>query len=530
MAKKSEAGASSSHGSMDFSAVIGKAAAHSRDDILRYSPIDEATKYAAKAVRMEREWENVIGRARDGLLKEDAASLYHALFDDFVGKIESGDKSPARARILEHIAYRGFGMTPEHFSVRRPPSGGAGRYRVTIDRAALESHLRENVAGGGFLREYRAAPSAKTWRVAGSDVSQHMSAVPIPGRFFRWTAPFALNNAAGSLVTIKGGKPQFEPLLNPKPDDELLRWMLVDPSYLDDLEASDYAACLLSAMDVGHYKFDLTHLLKNDRNVPDVIFRDGGVYPHDAYLDNYVRDDRRGEFVREAVRELLNCFSYVRNLGVRTTYCGVAKSVQMKVFSAALDWFIADRIDKEWDAFGYNLNDGMAMSILLSHPSFKADSGGVVGTCLLSRSFVARANLNRKMRRGESLDDYFGRFENENPGFDTAPFRGLCDIGRLHMFYMGHSASPQQRLPRYEFFHHDGMPDPVKTAESVFAALRACGLDIDREHSHMSKDEIAYLLPGPVLEAHNLSKQVGKHIDQQTGAKIMARFKAAIAM
>lgn len=530
MAEQPESAQFPPEGNMEFAAVMKTAAVRSRDDILRYSPIDETTKYAAKAVWMEREWENVIGKARDGLLQEDAADLYLSVFDDFIGKIQAGDKAPARARILEHIAYRGFGMTSADFSVRRPPRGGAGRYRVDLDRAALESRLRENIAGGNFLREYRAAPPASTLRVAGSDVSQHMSSVPVPGRFFRWTAPFALNNAAGALAIVKGGKTQFENLFDPKPNDELLRWMLVDPSYLDDLEPSDYAACLLSAMDVGHYKFDLTHLLKNDRNVPDVVFRDGSVYPHDAYLDNYVRDDRRGEFVREAVRELLNCFSYARNLGGRVTYCGVAKSVQMKVFSAALDWFIADRVDKRWDSFGYSLNDGMAMSVLLSHPSFKAHSGSAVGTCLLSRGFVARANLNRKMRRGESLDDYFRRFDAENSGFDTAPFKGLCDIGRLQTFYLGHSASPQQRLPRYEFFHHDGMPNPVKTAEAVFAALSACGLNIDREHSHMSKDEIAYLLPSPVLVAHDLSKQVGKHIDQQTGAKIMARFKAAIAV
>ena len=529
MAKKPDAAEPSRQESLDFSAVIKTTAVRSRDEILRYSPIDETTKYAAKAVQMEREWEDVIDKAWRGLQKEDAAALYLSLFDDFVGKIEAGDKAPARSRVLENVAYRGFGMTPAHFSVRRPPPGGAGRHRVSIDRSAVESRLRENIAGGAFLRDYRAAPAAGPLRVAGSDVSQHISAVPVPGRFFRWTAPFALNNAAGALATIKDGGTRFENLFDPKPNDELLRWMLVDPSYLDDLEPSDYAACLLSAMDVGHYKFDLTHLLKDDRNVPDVVFRDGSVYPQDAYLDNYVRDDRRGAFVREAVRELLNCFSYVRNLGARTIYCGVAKSVQMKVFSAALDWFIADRIDRKWDAFGYNLNDGVAMSILLARPSFKASSGSAVGTCLLARDFVARANLNRKIRRDESLDDYFRRFDAENPGFDTAPFRGLCDVGRLHMFYLGHSASPQQRLPRYEFFHHDGMPEPVKAAESVFAALNACGLNIDREHSHMSKDEIAYLVPSPVLVAHDLSKQVGKHIDQQTGAKIMARFKSAIS-
>ena len=33
--------------------------------------------------------------------------------------------------------------------------------------------------------------------------------------------------------------------------DLLLRWMLIDPSYQDELDPEDYERCIASAMDVG---------------------------------------------------------------------------------------------------------------------------------------------------------------------------------------------------------------------------------------------------------------------------------------
>ena len=121
--------------------------------------------------------------------------------------------------------------------------------------------------------------------VGSSDVSQHFSAVPVPARFFKRSVPFVLNNAAGALFTLHDAKAKYENLFNPKPDDDLLRWMLIDPSYQDELEAEDYRRCLASAMDVGQFRFDREFLLKADKRRPDVILRDGSLFPQDAYLD-----------------------------------------------------------------------------------------------------------------------------------------------------------------------------------------------------------------------------------------------------
>ena len=518
-----------------------------------YDPVAETVKYAAKAIRLEEERDRIIDKARSALLKEDAVGLYMSFFEDSIRRIKNPAKKdesklPALARSLEDVARTGLGMSAKHVTVRPPGKGGGARYRVESDLGAIEEWLRESVAGDAFLREYRAADSggrgaASRLLVGGSDVSQHRGIVPVPGHAFRWTAPIVLNNAAGAIVKVGGGPPDFENKFNPHPNEELLQWMLVDPSYMDDLTPSEYNSCLATAMDVGHYKFDLNYLLNDADGVPDVIFRDGRVHPQDVKLDNYVREDRWGNFFREAIHGLFSCLSCAKNLN--TVYCGVAKSVRMKAFSAALDWFIADRIDKKWSTVEYNLNDGMAMTALLSHPSFRMDENSAVGTCLIRRTFYARAGLNREVHDKALAEDYFEKWavrmreqadrKNRKELVDLDRFRKLCgvgaaeDIGCLYMFFLGHSKSPQQRLPRYEFFHHEGMESPAKVADRIFSALRFGGLDVDTDHSYMSREDIEYLVPAVKLHAHHLSKNVGKLIDQQTGAKIMARFKSAIS-
>src|SRR5467141_2146974 len=112
-----------------------------------------------------------------------------------------------------------------------------------------------------------------------------------------------------------------------------------------DFCATAYERCIASAMDVGQYKFDLEFLMKSDQP-PEIIFRDGSLFPQDAYLDNYILESRRGDFTREAIRDLLSCLLYAQEM--KFIYCGVSKNVQLKVYSTIVDWFIAKEIDNNW--------------------------------------------------------------------------------------------------------------------------------------------------------------------------------------
>jgi hypothetical protein len=97
------------------------------------------------------------------------------------------------------------------------------------------------------------------------------------------------------------------------------------------------------------------------------------------------------------------------------------------------------------------------------------------------------------------------------------------------MFFIGHSKSPQQQLPRYEFFYADSFGPVQRLAEKVFAALRYCGLMSDHDHSMMADRPITYLLPSVTQQAHFLSKDVGRYIDSSTGQWIMARYRALLS-
>ena len=59
--------------------------------------------------------------------------------------------------------------------------------------------------------------------------------------------------------------------------------------------------------------------MKKDGRQPDIIYRDGSLFPQDAYLDNFFIENKRGEFTREAIRELLNCLVYAERMGF--LYC-----------------------------------------------------------------------------------------------------------------------------------------------------------------------------------------------------------------
>jgi hypothetical protein len=518
---------------LDFTAVLEAATVQSREEVAGqvlpaadvYDPVARTADYMRRAVEFEEAWGTTIQQARDNLLGASAVQLYLDFFQDLAKSInDNARNAPRLADLLRNVAIRGFGMSSQHIQISDPPRGGT-RWSVTLRTKAVREHLEQHIVGDCFLNELEASDArwaGRTPLIGSSDVSQHTSAVPVPARFFRRSVPFVLNNAAGSVFSLQGAAAKYENVYNPKPDESFLRWMLIDPSYQDELEQEDYKRCLASAMDVGQYKFDLDYLLKSDKRRPDLVLRDGSLFPSDAYLDNYAIENRRGAFTRDAIREMLDCLSYARLIPV--IYCGVSKNVMLKVYSSLVDWFIARHIDKNWDIGTYTLNDGQAMSLLLSSPSFvQEDLKKVVSTCLIRRSFTTRANLNTRVAPGR-LEEHFNQFQQAHE-CDIMPYRKLCEIAHVYMYFMGHSKSPQQQLPRYEFFHHPDLGPPEDAAEAILAGVRKCSLMADHDHSFMSDAPVTYLLPAVTQQAHELSKNVGKHIDSMTGQWIMAKYR-----
>ena len=429
---------------MEFDEVLRTAEIVSRDSVADrlieedYNPVSQTASYMQRIVQAEHAWETTLAKARNTLLTVDAKQIYWDFIRDIARTIEAEPQTAARlSNLLRQVVIRGLGMTSRDVQVQ-PPRRGGTRWRVDVNQRSVQNHLDNHIEGPNFLNLLEPTATleySRSMLVGGSDVSQHRSAVPVPSRFFKRSVPFVLNNAAGTIFTIRdNGSPKYENLFNPRPDEELLRWMLIDPSYQDELEPEDYQRIIASAMDIGQYKFDLNYLLKSDKWPPDIIFRDGSLFPQDAYLDNYMLDTRRGEFVREAIHEMLGCLTYAQDLGI--IYCGVAKTTVLKVFSAVVDWYIAKYIDSNWEVGNYVLNDGQAMSILLATPSFvAANLQHVISTCLIRRSFTTRATLNEKVPLGMSLSDYFNE-QAKSTAIDIRRYRRLCDIAHLYMFFI----------------------------------------------------------------------------------------------
>jgi len=190
-----------------------------------------------------------------------------------------------------------------------------------------------------------------------------------------------------------------------------------------------------------------------------------------------------------------------------------------------MDWFIEKYIDNNWGVGNYTLNDGQAMSLLLASPTFVGNNlQQLIATCLIRRSFTTRATLNTKTRL-DGLSSYFDEFQRQHPEFDITPYRQLCDIAQVYMFFLGHSKSPQQQLPRYEFFWPPNLAHPMDVARRVLDAVRHCGILGDNDHSFMAERPVTYLIPSVTMQAHQLSKDVGKYIDTATGQWIMARYR-----
>ena len=497
---------------------------------LNHDPVETTVLYMERCVGIEQEWNTTLQKARENLLQTNPRQLYFDFLLNLKRQIEQNShKSEALADLLRAVAIRGFGMSKQQIQIDRPPESET-QWRVHLDENAVRKHLDDHIVGEHFLNRITVDENAwgtRTPVIGGSDVSQHKDySVPFPGRFFKRHAPYVLNNAAGTLRKMQDGQARFDNIFNPKTNEELLRWMLIDPSYQEELEEEDYKRCLISAMDVGHYKFDFTYLMKAEKRPPNIIFKDGSLFPQDAYLHNFFIENKRGDFTREAIRELLACLSYAREIGV--VYCGVTKQVQLNVYSAVVDWFIAEEIDPNWEFSNYTLSDGQAMSLLLAFPEFVEDNlERTVATCLIRRSFTTRADLNVKAKL-DDLDTYFSNYQALHQEVDITPYQRLCELAHVYMFFIGHSKNPQQQLPRYEFFYTDSLGKPQEIIQKILSSLQICGFMIDRDHSFMAVEPVRYLIPTVTQQAHHLSKQAGEQIASEIGQKITARFQSGV--
>ena len=114
----------------------------------------------------------------------------------------------------------------------------------------------------------------------------------------------------------------------------------------------------------------------------------------------------------------------------------------------------------------------------------------------------------------------------------------MCERADYVSFYIGHTwGDPAPMIPRYEFLtslrdetERFKSEEQQKAAERVDQAIRrivdaldAAGFQVDRDHNFLSGKTLTKILPGPVQQAHEESKSLGRKLESELRSIIISR-------
>jgi hypothetical protein len=209
-------------------------------------------------------------------------------------------------------------------------------------------------------------------------------------------------------------------------------------------------------------------------------------------------------------------------------YCGVAKQVELKVYSTIINWYIRKVLNKpNWSPTGHVITDSEIMRNIIYHADFQADSfDRLYLTCGILRRFETASNLNRRTRKQvqNDLDSlsrvYHSRDITARDIVDEALKLGVV------MFFGGHTLNDELYIPRYEFAvslpnSFDGLRNSIY---KVLSALRLASFDVDEDHLWGLEDPIRTLVPTPILVAHDISKKMGEELASNFAQRATAEF------
>lgn len=97
------------------------------------------------------------------------------------------------------------------------------------------------------------------------------------------------------------------------------------------------------------------------------------------------------------------------------------------------------------------------------------------------------------------------------------------------MFFVGLSKTPYPQFPRYDFFYIDSLGEISTIIQKILSSICYSSIEIDKDHSLMSDEPIAYLIPTVTQQAHYYSKNFGKYISEDTASRIMSEYKTLLS-
>lgn len=480
------------------------------------------------------EEKDVLQQARIQLMRENPRELYFAYLKDIVTGLKGADRINQYkfARQINDVAIMGLGIWQEDMGL-----SSVGKEAIKISGepnwTSIKEWIEQSVFGEYFIEEYSVPVDNELWgndfplRMSACDASQHRFKLRVPFNK-TWATPVIVNNSAGIIKERQGTEPKWKHIVVPKDTREYEDWVILGPDDYSSMEESHYEWAAKSSMDVGELFVEETFIFKHGgiSLKPDVHFRDGRIFPQD-HLMNCKIENRHGQLTREAIFRMTTAFRTAKDLKI--LYCGVAKQVQLRIYSFIIDWYIKKIMGKaNWNPTGQILSDSEIIRNIIYKSDFDGKNfNGIYVTCPILRRFETASNLNRRTRRQvmNDLDSLSRVFHSRDI---TA--RDIADealkIGVV-MFFAGHTKTDELYIPRYEFavsLDRCQSENKKNIITKILSALRLASFDVDEDHLWGLEEPIMTLVPTPILIAHDLSKKWGEELASSFSQRVTAEF------
>ena len=423
----------------------------------------------------------------------------------------------------------------------------------SFDDERVKSQLEFAVVGRAVLEKYSVPTVPREYSEAGTDASIRKFDLSLFPSAFEKVKMAIVTAAAIRLNFYDPNPPQIDARPEPRQwryyteDDAIDQGLLVPPDAYLRLEEIIWERVTSASMNLRQYKKDLD-CFEQDKlgRIPDILFRDGRLYPLEHLFDDFCQPGIHGRIVRkgiESFRDIVNKVGRAYPSLSRPVYFGVVKRPEVNILSPLVFWYFKYGSDQPiWptmDEQKFLLRTPMSDQ-RVAHYLFAAVIGELQPnerwtTCRFVRKFVA---MNEKVARSsartyqewlEFLQQEVDKF-NFNP--DVDPYAELCAHAAVTAFYvslpLGRAGkSPEDYLtPRYETLipfqlvetsdhelltQYDG-----KLVNAVLTALGdPKGLEVYTESLHgpldpgRSSHEPVFIYPKATTLAHDYTKAVG---------------------
>lgn len=520
--------AQSNEQSFSFEETLSRLEAETRLD-----PAVARTADYLVAASMLDDQKDVLQEACDKLKSENPREIYFKFLKDSVNNLKTTEKSRQYKLIkqINNVAIMGLGIWQEDLGLT---SSGKQALKISGEPKwdIIKNHIGETVFGNYFIEELSVPSDTTLWgndfplRMSSCDASQHRFKLRVPFNK-TWATPVVVNNSAGTIKERQGSEPKWKHVSVPKDTREYEDWVILGPDDYSEMDDGDYEWAAKSSMDVGQFFVEETFIFKHGGMTlkPDVHFRDGRIFPQD-HLMNCTIQNRHGQLTREATFRMANTCETAKKLNM--LYCGVAKQVNLKVYSTIINWYITHIMGKtEWNPTGQVISDSEMMRNVLYNNDFKANTFAKINiSCPILRRYETASNLNRRTRKQvqNDLDRLSKVFHSR--GLTAREIVEQALKVNVVMFFAGHSPTDELYIPRYEFSTLDStISEQVKpTILKILSALRLASFDVDQDHLRGLDEPINTLVPTPILVAHDISKKMGDELASNFAQKATAEF------